>query len=104
MFLARLTLQNFRNYARLEFECERGLTLIQGANAQGKTNLLEAVYLLATTRPARGSSEADLIRWNAAADGLNAARIAGQAERRAGPVNVEVVVVGREDGAGPRGV
>ena len=104
MLLAHLGLQNFRNYARLELSAARGIILVQGANAQGKTNLLEAIYMLATTRPARGGSEADLIRWNAAAEGLNAARITGQAERRAGPVTVEVVVVGRDEGKGPAGV
>src|SRR5579884_614761 len=104
MYLAHLSLQNFRNYGQLELEGERGLTLVQGANAQGKTNLLEAIYLLATTRPARGASEADLIRWHAAEEGLNAARVTGQAERRAGPVSVEVIVVGRDEGRGPAGV
>lgn len=97
MQLVQLTLNNFRNYRRLELAPLPGLTLIAGANAQGKTNLLEAIYLLATTRPARGG-EAELIRWGAAAEGLNAARVAGRAERRYGPVAVEVVVVGRDAG------
>ncbi|MHB8575460.1 MAG: DNA replication/repair protein RecF [Dehalococcoidia bacterium] len=103
MYLARLALNNFRNYRRLDLAPVRGVTLITGANAQGKTNLLEAVYLLATTRPARGGSEAELIRWNAAAEGLNAARVIGEAERKHGPVAVEVVVAGKEPGAGPAG-
>ena len=103
MYLARLALNNFRNYRRLELAPARGVTLIAGTNAQGKTNLLEAIYLLATTRPARGNAEAELIRWKAAADGLNAARVIGEGERKQGPVVVEVVVVGREPGAGPAG-
>lgn len=104
MFLAHLALNNFRNYRRLDLTPAAGVSLIAGANAQGKTNLLEAIYLLATTRPARGSSEAELIRWGAAAEGLNAARVVGQAEREQGPATVEVVIVGRDEGTGPRGV
>jgi DNA replication and repair protein RecF len=99
MQLAHLTLNNFRNYRRLDLTPLPGLTLIAGANAQGKTNLLEAIYLLATTRPARGSGDAELIRWGAAAEGLNAARVSGKAERRHGPIGVEVVIVGRDTGA-----
>src|SRR5205823_14293103 len=103
MYLAQLTLNNFRNYRRLDLAPAAGVTLVVGANAQGKTNLLEAIYLLATTRPARGTSDAELIRWGAAADGLNAARVVGKAERRLGPVTVEVVVVGRDAGSGAGG-
>ena len=43
-----LSLTNFRNYARLELSLPDRLTVVQGANAQGKTNLLEAIHLLAT--------------------------------------------------------
>jgi DNA replication and repair protein RecF len=103
MHLAHLALNNFRNYRRLELASEPGISLIVGANAQGKTNLLEAIYLLATTRAVRGGGEAELIRLGAAADGLNAARIIGKAEREQGPVTVEIVIVGRDDGSGPRG-
>src|SRR5437764_7483870 len=102
MYLAHLGLHNFRNYARLDLATGPGVFLVQGANAQGKTNLLEAIYLLATTRPARGG-DADLVRRHAAEEGLNAARVAGHAERRAGPVSVEVVIAGREPGTGPAG-
>ncbi len=98
MYLSQLALQNFRNYARQELRLEPGVYLVQGANAQGKTNLLEAIYLLATTRAVRGG-DADLIRWGAAAEGFNAARVQGQAERIAGAVTVEIVVAGRDEGA-----
>jgi len=103
MFVAHLTLNNFRNYHRLDLAATPGITLVAGANAQGKTNLLESVYLLATTRPARGSSEAELVRWGSAGDGINAARVSGSAEREQGPVTVEVVIVGRDEATGPRG-
>src|SRR5436309_3125427 len=102
MYLAHLGLHNFRNYARLDLATGPGVFLVQGANAQGKTNLLEAIYLLATTRAARGS-DAELIRWRAGAEGLNAARVLGQAERRNGPVTVDIVIAGRDEGTGPGG-
>ena len=50
MHLPHLSLTNFRNYARLELGLPDRLTVFQGANAQGKTNLLEAIHLLATGR------------------------------------------------------
>lgn len=96
MYLARLRLSNFRNYARLDFTPKAGVTLIHGQNAQGKSNLLEAIYLLATTRPARGS-DAELIRWQAAAEGFGVARVNGEAERKAGPVTVDITVAPREE-------
>ncbi|HEY7295782.1 MAG TPA: DNA replication/repair protein RecF [Dehalococcoidia bacterium] len=96
MYLSRLRLSNFRNYERLDFTPDTGVTLIHGQNAQGKSNLLEAIYVLATTRPARGS-ESELIRWQAAAEGFGVARIAGEAERKQGPVMVDITVAPRQE-------
>jgi DNA replication and repair protein RecF len=62
MHLARLKLRDFRNYARLETEFTPGLHLLLGDNAQGKTNLLEAVYLMATLRSFRGVGSAPMVR------------------------------------------
>ncbi len=63
MHLNHLSLANFRNYARLELDLPGRLTVIQGANGQGKTNLLEAVHLLATGRSPRAGAERELIIW-----------------------------------------
>jgi DNA replication and repair protein RecF len=60
--LARLKLRDFRNYARLEAEFTPGFHLLLGNNAQGKTNILEAIYLLATLRSFRGVGGAQMIR------------------------------------------
>ena len=46
MFLKRLKLNSYRNYETLDFEFSKNKTLFVGKNAQGKTNLLEAVYYL----------------------------------------------------------
>jgi DNA replication and repair protein RecF len=60
--LARLRLRDFRNYARLDVDFAPGFHLLLGDNAQGKTNILEAIYLLATLRSFRGVGGAQMIR------------------------------------------
>lgn len=65
MYLTQLRLKDFRNYECLHLEPDAGLNLVTGENAQGKTNLLEAIYLLATGRPLRAGKEEELIRWGA---------------------------------------
>ncbi|MEW6157392.1 MAG: DNA replication/repair protein RecF [Verrucomicrobiota bacterium] len=62
MHLAQLRLRDFRNYARLDVAFTPGFHLLLGNNAQGKTNLLEAIYLLATLRSFRGVGSAQLVR------------------------------------------
>src|ERR1035437_1415752 len=60
--LAHLRLRDFRNYARLDVDFAPGFHLLLGDNAQGKTNILEAVYLMATLRSFRGVGGAQMIR------------------------------------------
>ena len=62
MHLAHLRLRDFRNYPRLDVDFTPGFHLLVGDNAQGKTNLLEAIYLLATLRSFRGVGGAQMIR------------------------------------------
>lgn len=62
MHLAQLRLRDFRNYARLDAEFSPGFQLLLGDNAQGKTNLLEALYVIATLRSFRGVGGAQMIR------------------------------------------
>ncbi len=62
MHLSHLRLRDFRNYARLDVDFPPGSHLLLGDNAQGKTNLLEAIYLLATLRSFRGVGGAQMIR------------------------------------------
>jgi DNA replication and repair protein RecF len=63
--LVHLRLRDFRNYQRLEVEFRPGFHLLLGGNAQGKTNLLEAIYLIATLRSFRGVGGAQLVRQDA---------------------------------------
>src|SRR5215475_6212235 len=62
MHLAHLRLRDFRNYPRLDVDFAPGFHLLLGRNAQGKTNILEAVYLMATLRSFRGVGGAQMIR------------------------------------------
>ena len=62
MHLAHLRLRDFRNYARLDADFAPGSHLLLGDNAQGKTNILEAIYLMATLRSFRGVGGAQMIR------------------------------------------
>lgn len=65
MQITHLSLTNFRNYSRLELALNAGPTLFYGANAQGKTNLLEAIYYLATTRSPHADQDQQLLNWDA---------------------------------------
>jgi DNA replication and repair protein RecF len=60
--MAHLRLRDFRNYPRLDVDFAPGFHLLMGDNAQGKTNILEAVYLLATLRSFRGVGSAQMVR------------------------------------------
>lgn len=65
MHLAHLRLRDFRNYARLDENFSPGFHLLLGDNAQGKTNILEAIYLMATLRSFRGVGGAQMVRHGA---------------------------------------
>jgi DNA replication and repair protein RecF len=60
--LAHLRLRDFRNYTRLDVDFGSGFHVLLGDNAQGKTNILEAIYLVATLRSFRGVGGAQMIR------------------------------------------
>ena len=55
MIINRLELNNFRNYESLNIELSPKVTIFYGDNAQGKTNILEAIYLAGTTKSQKGS-------------------------------------------------
>ena len=65
MRLQTLSLKNFRNYRSLELEFEPAGHLFLGGNAQGKTNLIEAIHYLATARSQRGAGDEELLRQGA---------------------------------------
>lgn len=63
MIIESLELKDFRNYSLASFEFDSGTNVIYGDNAQGKTNILEAIYLGAMTKSHRGSRDPELIRF-----------------------------------------
>ena len=97
MRLARVVLEQFRNYEQLVHEPAAGLNVFVGANAQGKTNLLEAICLLATGKSFRARREAELIRH-----GSERARAEGTARIRAGEVTLQCIVEATASGARKR--
>jgi len=64
MRLQSLTLENFRNYSSLKLQFQKPLTIIYGKNAQGKSNLIESIYLLSIAKSFRTNNNRDLIRNN----------------------------------------
>jgi len=68
-YLSHLSLTNFRNIVELELELPAGVVVFFGPNAQGKTTLLEAVYLLAIARSFRAENEREVVNFQAAAEG-----------------------------------
>ena len=62
MIIRSLELQNFRNYENAHIEFSEGVNIFYGDNAQGKTNILEAVYLGTTARSHRAGKDKEMIR------------------------------------------
>lgn len=79
MEVSYLELNNFRNYETLAIEPGKGLNIFVGENAQGKSNLLESLYVLATTKSMRASRDTELIRF-ASPSARVAARVAREKE------------------------
>src|SRR5690348_14198935 len=97
MWLSHLRLANFRNLRQVSLDLQPGLALFVGHNGQGKTNLLEAVHVLATTRSPRTSTERELVAWQRP-DDLTAdlippfTRLEGRVQRADGELRLEVAL------------
>lgn len=63
MYIKELSLQDFRSYEELNIALDHGINIFHGDNAQGKTNILEAIYLCATARSHRTHREKEIIKW-----------------------------------------
>ena len=63
MYIKSLELNNYRNYDNLSIEFERGTNILYGNNAQGKTNILESIYVASTTKSHRGSKDREIINF-----------------------------------------
>lgn len=95
MHILELTLANYRNYTRAAIPLHKGLNIVVGENAQGKSNLLESIYLLSTLRSSRASNDGDLVRRELLDSEFPVARLTAQVERAAGNLHMEVAIVGK---------
>ncbi len=93
MPLSRLRLSNFRNLVEVDLEIPAGVSVYYGDNAQGKTALVEAVYILAIARSFRAENERELVNFSAARDG-ELALVEGLVEDAGDPPDRQRVIVG----------
>ncbi len=106
MHVRRLALENFRNIALLDLELPRGRVVLFGENAQGKTNVLEAVSMFAAARSVRAGHERELIKRDTLGDPIPFARAAAAIERTPAaraPNAVQVEIVVQLSGQPPAG-
>jgi DNA replication and repair protein RecF len=89
MFLQTLDLTDYRNYEALHLDLGAGRFILGGDNAQGKSNLCEAIRMLATMRSFRASSDRELVRWKAPG---HFARIAASISRNAESIQLEIII------------
>ena len=94
MHISELSLSNYRNYSRLHLDLKPGAILLQGKNAQGKTNLLEAIYYLSTTTSPHARSDRQFINWlTIENDVLPFTRLEAVVQRDGGVLQVAITVV-----------
>jgi len=90
MLLKHLSLSNFRNFIRLETDIPAGATILVGANAQGKTSLLEAIYFLTGASPFYATSDRQLINFLALEGKQPFARLAAEVEAHGRLQRIEI--------------
>ena len=98
MFLTHLSLTHYRNYQRLELDFQQPFALLQGQNAQGKTNLLEAIYFLSTSKPVHAQQEREVVDWQAQSEPIPYSRLAAEVQGLGRPLTLEIILSGRGDG------
>lgn len=103
MLLTRLALTNFRNFVWLELDLPPKVTLLQGENAQGKSNLLEAITLLSTARSPRTASDREWLSWHAEQDPMPFARLEGSLRLDGGEETLLEMVLAPTGNASPNG-
>ncbi|MBK5106581.1 MAG: DNA replication and repair protein RecF [Anaerolineales bacterium] len=98
MYLKNLSLTNFRNFARLDLDLPDGPLLLVGANGQGKTSLLEAIYYLATLTSFHATHDRELVNFVAARDPLAVGRIVAHFERDGSQNQLEIRIIKETNG------
>jgi DNA replication and repair protein RecF len=87
LYIQNLELTSYRNYERAELQFENKVNVIIGENAQGKTNLMEAIYVLSMAKSHRTSNDKELIRWDE-----DYAKIEGRVMKRNGDIPMQLVI------------
>ncbi|APH07187.1 DNA replication/repair protein RecF [Bacillus weihaiensis] len=87
MFIKELTLKNYRNYEDLTVQFENKVNVILGENAQGKTNVMESIYVLAMAKSHRTSNDKELIYWD-----KEYAKIEGSVEKYNRSTSLQLVI------------
>ncbi|MFY4776222.1 DNA replication/repair protein RecF [Metabacillus sp. RGM 3146] len=87
MYISELNLKNYRNYPELSITFDNKVNVILGENAQGKTNMMEAIYVLAMAKSHRTTNDKDLIRWDE-----EYAKIEGRVVKHNGSIPVQLVL------------
>ena len=87
MYIERIKLQNFRNYKELELNLNKNINVIYGDNAQGKTNILEAIFLCSFGKSFRTIKEKEIIKFN---ENKTLVEIFFQKKDRDGKIGIEI--------------
>ncbi|WP_017756761.1 DNA replication/repair protein RecF [Calidifontibacillus oryziterrae] len=87
MFLTDLTITNYRNYNKASIAFENKVNVILGENAQGKTNLLESIFVLAIAKSHRTSRDKELIKWS-----QEYAKIEGKVQNKRHSLALELII------------
>ncbi|WP_404406535.1 DNA replication/repair protein RecF [Jeotgalibacillus malaysiensis] len=87
MHIEQLTLTQYRNYDGLTLKFDNNVNVILGENAQGKTNVMESIYVLAMAKSHRTSNDKDLIQWDE-----EYAKIEGRVMKQHGALPMELVI------------
>ena len=87
MYIKRLNLKDYRNYDSLDVDFDKNVNIIIGNNAQGKTNLIESLYVTSFGKSFRTNRDSELVKF-----GRDYARISIEAEKEYFDTTVEVLV------------
>lgn len=87
MYIEHLFLENYRNYKQLDITFQNKVNVFLGENAQGKTNVMESIYVLAMAKSHRTSNDKDLIRWDE-----EYAKIEGRVNKRNGSIPMQLII------------
>ncbi len=87
LYIKEITLTNYRNYTKTTIPFENKVNVILGENAQGKTNVMESIFVLSMAKSHRTSNDKELIKWD-----CEYAKLLGIVEKHRGPVTLDLVI------------